>query len=162
MSPIVDAGSIPPTICAFVSHFVQRRFAISAFAAASGKITRRHSAARRCNMDWRITELKAYIDQHAGGVDCNLKRACQELRLNISPGYARYLFRREIGLSVKEYAKRERLLMAMERLIDSNVPVKTIAAELGYRRTYDFTRLFKQQYCLSPTKFRKKVTAFVP
>ena len=103
-------------------------------------------------MDWRVFRLKQFIDNHAGGVDSGLKRACRQLGLDISLSRARYLFKRDIGLGVREYAKRERLLIAVERLIDSDVPVKTIASDLGYRTTYDFTRLFKERVSLEPNE----------
>ena len=106
-------------------------------------------------MDWRVTKLKAYIDGHAGGVGSSLKHTCEELRLGISPAYLAQLFKRETGLSLKKYAKRERLLIAMERLTNTNDPVKAIATELGYRNPFDFTRAFEEQCGLSPTKFRR-------
>jgi methylphosphotriester-DNA--protein-cysteine methyltransferase len=106
-------------------------------------------------MDWRVAKLIGAIDSHTGGIAWNLEVACRELGLNISPEYARHLFKRDTGLGVKEYAKKKRLLMVAERLINTNVPFKTIAADFGYRKTYDLARLFKKQYCLSPTKFRQ-------
>jgi two-component system, response regulator YesN len=105
-------------------------------------------------MDWRVAKLKAYIDNHAGGVDCSLGRICQKLGLGISAAYAARLFKRNTGMGVREYAKMKRLEIAAERLTSTNVPVKLIAADLGYKTTLDFIRLFTKQHHLSPAKFR--------
>jgi Helix-turn-helix domain len=45
-------------------------------------------------------------------------------------------------------------MRAIEQLIGTTLPVKVIAAELGYRVPFDFTRAFRKEYGLTPTKFR--------
>jgi AraC-like DNA-binding protein len=46
-------------------------------------------------------------------------------------------------------------MTAIKQLTNTNLPVKAIASELGYRQTFDFARMFKGQCRLSPTRFRK-------
>ncbi len=106
-------------------------------------------------MDRRVAKLVEAINGHSGAMDWNLEHACRELHLGISPAYAARLFKRNIGWGVREYAKKRRLLTAIERLIATSLPMKTIAAELGYRKPFDFARLFKKQFGLSPTRFRQ-------
>jgi len=105
--------------------------------------------------DWRIMRLLRFIDDHGGCVGWGLDRACRELRLEISGAYAARLFKRCIGLGVREYAKKKRFLMAAERLKATDLPIKVIAAEFGYQSLAHFTRRFKEQFRLSPTEFRK-------
>ncbi len=45
-------------------------------------------------------------------------------------------------------------MRAIEQLIGTTLPIKVIAAELGYRVPFDFTRVFRKEYGLTPTKFR--------
>jgi AraC-like DNA-binding protein len=106
-------------------------------------------------MDWRVSKLKDAIDSNAGGVAWNLKRACQELGLGISPAYAGQLFKRHFGLSVREYAKKLRLQQALERLTRTELPIKVIAGQLGYREASNFTRFFRDQRHQTPTKSRE-------
>jgi methylphosphotriester-DNA--protein-cysteine methyltransferase len=106
-------------------------------------------------MDWRVAKLIEAIDTRSGATGCNLGRTCQKLKLDISPAYAARLFKRQTGLGVKQYAKKQRLLTAIERLTTTNVPVKAIATDLGYRKTFDFARVFKEQCGLTPTRFRQ-------
>jgi methylphosphotriester-DNA--protein-cysteine methyltransferase len=94
-------------------------------------------------------------ESRSGAMGCSLERTCQKLKLDISPAYAAQLFRRQTGLGVKQYAKKQRLLTAIERLTTTNVAVKAIATDLGYRKTFDFARMFKGQYRLTPTRFRQ-------
>ena len=104
--------------------------------------------------DWRIVELLRWIDGHAGAVDCNLEQICWELNLGISPAYAARLFELHTGQGFREYTKSKRLIRATEQLIATNRPVKAIAAELGYRRVFEFRRSFEKQFGLTPTRFR--------
>jgi len=121
------------------------------------KATLANAPARRegtLGIDWRVARLHQSIDRSTGAVDWKLEQVCRELKLGISPAYAARLFRSHTGRGVREYARNKRLLKAVERLIATSVPVKTIAAELGYRNSFDFTRSFEREYCLTPTKFR--------
>jgi AraC-like DNA-binding protein len=107
------------------------------------------------DMDRRIMKLLHFIDSHEGSIGWDLDHVCRELRLDISGAYAARLFKRCTGLGVREYSKKKRLLMAAERLTTTDIPVKAIAAEFGYRSLPHFTRRFKEQFRLSPTDFRK-------
>lgn len=108
--------------------------------------------------DERIMKLVGLIESHEGSIGWGLDRACRELRLDISGAYAGRLFKRCTGLGVREYAKTKRLMKAAERLKITDLPVKVIAAECGYHSLSHFTRRFKEQFGLSPSEFRKKVT----
>lgn len=118
-----------------------------------------HRLKTRSSTDWRITRLLHFIDGQEGRVDWDLDHACQELRLNISGPYAAQLFKQCIGLGIREYAKKRRLLLAAERLQIPDLPIKVIAAEFGYRSLAHFSRRFKDQFHISPTEFRKRGAA---
>jgi len=110
-------------------------------------------SAGRLVIDWRVAKLLQYIDRQ-NGVTWNLEHICRELRLGISPPYAARLFERHTGQGLRNYAKRKRLLKAVEQLIATDLPIKVIAAELGYRKPFDLARTFEAQYSLTPTRFR--------
>ena len=105
--------------------------------------------------DLRVSKLIHHIDGHQGSVGWDLDGACRELGLEVSGAYAGRLFKRYAGLGVREYAKRKRLLASAELLKTTDLPVKVIAAESGYRSLPHFSRRFKQQFQLSPTEFRR-------
>jgi len=110
----------------------------------------------RSNGDPRIAKLTDFIDSHEGRVGWDLTHTCRELKLDISAAYAGRLFKLARGLGVREYAKKKRLSAAAELLRTTNLSVKAIAVEVGYRSPPDFTRRFKRQFHLSPSDFRKQ------
>jgi transcriptional regulator GlxA family with amidase domain len=105
--------------------------------------------------DCRIRNLASYIEHHIAG-EWSLADACRELKLDISAAYAARLFKRYTGLGVREYAAKMRLQMAADRLTTTDLPIKVIAAECGYRNHCDLDRRFRERYHLSPTRFREK------
>jgi AraC-like DNA-binding protein len=105
--------------------------------------------------DQRIAKLTDFIDSHDGRIGWDLEHTCRELKLDISGAYAARLFKLSRGLGVREYAKKKRLTAAAEFLRTTDLSVKAIAIEFGYRSPPDFTRRFKEQFHLSPTDFRK-------
>ena len=116
----------------------------------------------RTDGDQRIAKLTDFIDSHDGRIGWDLAHACRELKLNISGAYAARLFKLARGLGVREYAKNKRLSAAAEFLRTTDLSVKAIAVEFGYRSPPDFTRRFKEQFHLSPTDFRKRALRHGP
>jgi AraC-like DNA-binding protein len=55
---------------------------------------------------------------------------------------------------VRKYAKEKRLSRAVELLIVTDLPIKTIAADLGYRKPFDLARAFRKRYGFTPSRFR--------
>jgi two-component system response regulator YesN len=104
----------------------------------------------------RVSKLVEAVNSHSGATDWKMEDACRELKLDISFAYAARLFRRDTGVGVREYAKRRRVIMASECLAATELPIKAIASELGYRQASNFTRFFKKQNILSPTRFRSR------
>jgi AraC-like DNA-binding protein len=107
------------------------------------------------NIDVRVRRLVQSIDIKIGSTEWDLEDACRELKLDISSAHAARLFKRYTGMGVREYAKKKRLTQAAKRLIATNLSIKAIAAEFGYRKPVDFARTFKQQYHLTPSQFRR-------
>jgi|SRR5579872_6156286 len=103
-------------------------------------------------IDWRVAKLLQSVDQHNGAA--GWEDICQKASLSISPAYAARLFQRHTGQGVRKYATDKRLLRAAEQLITTDLPIKTIAGDLGYRKPFDFARTFRKQYGFAPRRFR--------
>lgn len=67
-------------------------------------------------------------------------------------------FKREMGMSVKEYQNDLRLARARELLLESDQPVSAIAAEVGIENAAYFARRFKQKYRVSARELRQGVS----
>ncbi len=107
------------------------------------------------DVDWRAEKLKEFIDSHSAGDRWSIEDVCEELGLPTSVRQARRLFKTLVGMNFREYAKNKRLAFAARQLEATEEPVKVIALEIGYRRTAEFTRSFKELFSLSPLEFRR-------
>jgi len=105
-------------------------------------------------LDWRAEKLKDFIDSHSAGDRLSIEEVCKELRLPTSVRQTRRLFKTSVGITVRKYARNKRLAFAARQLQATGTPIKVIALEIGYHRTAEFTRSFKELFRLSPTEFR--------
>jgi AraC-like DNA-binding protein len=74
----------------------------------------------------------------------------------LHPNYAMALFRRSVGMSIKQSITRHRLDMAQSLLIATSHPVASIAFDCGYGSLSSFYAAFEQRFRTSPADFRKK------
>lgn len=75
--------------------------------------------------------------------------------LGMSVRSLRRNFRRRLGLSPHQYVIAQRIRVARQRLLETDVPIKEIARELGYADVFYFGRQFKQQTGVAPAAFRR-------
>ena len=77
-------------------------------------------------------------------------------RFSLSKEHICSLFRQEIEMTVSEYVNMVKLNHAIELLSNSSMNVSQISEYLGYSSVYYFSRIFKQRYGISPTRFIEK------
>lgn len=98
-----------------------------------------------------VRQVIGYISAHLGE-DLPLKRLAAEVYL--SPAHLIRLFREQTQHSPHEYI----ILMRMDRakylLKTTELPIKTIAFEVGYRSESSFTNAFTERIGISPRRFR--------
>ena len=78
-------------------------------------------------------------------------------RLNYSPAHLSRLFSEEVGQSFSEYLQSYRLEIAAHKLATTSHPVCRIAESVGYNDVRFFYQLFKREYGLTPSNYRKKI-----
>lgn len=74
--------------------------------------------------------------------------------LHLSREYTAALFKRETGMTLSEFTNERKLAMAVRMIREGEMPLCDIARELGYENYGYFSRLFKERYGSSPTKFK--------
>jgi AraC-like DNA-binding protein len=74
---------------------------------------------------------------------------------SISDFTLKRLFRKHLHTSVHQYIRERRLTQASKLLITSRMPVKQIAAEVGFKYRNAFDAAFKKHFSMSPGQFRK-------
>jgi AraC-like DNA-binding protein len=75
-------------------------------------------------------------------------------KLNLSPGHVSNTFRRKKGRSLKSRIDEVRASHAEEMLILTDLPVKLVAAEMGFPDVYAFSRFVKRHSGRSPRALR--------
>ena len=64
------------------------------------------------------------------------------------------LLKQHLGMTAQTWLDKRRLLVARERLTSSNISLKKIAFQLGFRHPPHFTNWFKRHTHMTPTAFR--------
>lgn len=72
--------------------------------------------------------------------------------LNINRRYMSRIFKERYGKTVMEYLVDYRLKKASERLL-SGASVSDVAKHCGYRDVFNFSKMFKRKYGVSPSRF---------
>ena len=71
-------------------------------------------------------------------------------RFHLSPQYFGELFKRDTGMSVKEFQRECRMEMAMALLRGGTFSITEVAAEVGLEDVAYFSRLFKRKFGMPP------------
>lgn len=79
-------------------------------------------------------------------------------KLNVSRSYLSSRFSAEMGLTLTQYIINLRMTQAKRLLITTDHPIARIAALVGFRDAYYFSRFFKKNARMAPTKYRKTHT----
>ncbi|MEM5344191.1 helix-turn-helix domain-containing protein [Paraburkholderia azotifigens] len=108
---------------------------------------------RRCP-EALIHQAKRYIESHLG--DTALDVAGIAAGVHVSPQHLQRLFRTK-GISLMRYvwqARLERARLLLRALEPRNSSIQEIGWQCGFTTAAHFSRLFKQQYGVSPSDFR--------
>ena len=77
-------------------------------------------------------------------------------RLNLDRSYFSSYFKSKIGVSPQEFLLNLRLETARQLMIGRGETPTTAANSVGYSDIYNFSRMFKRKYCLSPRAYIEK------
>ena len=67
-----------------------------------------------------------------------------------------YLFDKQVGLSPIQFLTEIRLKHSRDLLCTTKMPIKEIAERVGYQDAFYFCRVFKKQYEMTPSEYRKQ------
>ncbi len=76
--------------------------------------------------------------------------------VNLSPDYFARLFKRRVGSTFVDYLKIRKLDSSKYLLKNTNLSIGEIAQMIGYDESNYFTRVFKKQVGVSPSRFREE------
>lgn len=75
-------------------------------------------------------------------------------QLNMTPSYLSSLFKKEMGVTLTDYVNQQRIAHAQHLLLDTSLPIKSIAQQCGIADLNYFMRLFKRMAGVTPKAFR--------
>jgi len=101
-----------------------------------------------------VSKIKAYVEEHYTEL---IRLESLAERLNYSVSHISAVFKSETNYSLVEYVMQLRMKKAVALLKSTNVPLKEIAASVGYTDVHYFNRLFKRHLGISPGRYRKLV-----
>jgi two-component system response regulator YesN len=100
-----------------------------------------------------IEKAKQYISENYSDYDISVEKLCSEL--HVSPTYFSTMFKKETGMSFVNYLTTTRLEEAIKLLNTTDDKTYIIAEKVGYPEANYFSYVFKKQFGVSPSKYRK-------
>lgn len=97
--------------------------------------------------------IQDYVDQHYAE---DISRSSLTDIFYLDSDYASKLFKKETGISFKNYIIHRRIEAAKELLGTTDLPINTISDNVGYANYSYFTRLFKKVTDMTPIEYRNK------
>ena len=120
----------------------------------------------------RSRELVLEGTENAGESDANLAEQAEKYikehifqkitrtdvadHVHLNPDYFSRLFRKETGLSFKDYVLREKMRRAAEMLAHTKFSIGIIASKIGFDNFSHFSQTFRNYYNMSPQDYRSK------
>jgi Response regulator containing CheY-like receiver domain and AraC-type DNA-binding domain len=100
-----------------------------------------------------VEKIKQYI---AGHMDYDLTRESIASKFYLNSDYLSRVFKKETGFSISDYLIHERIRIAKDLLVNTDMPIKEIVSSVGYTNFSHFSKVFKNNTNLNPLTFRKK------
>lgn len=102
----------------------------------------------------RVESMARYINEHAlEAISADeVARAA-----GLHPNYAMALFKRTVGMTIKQSIIRQRMDTAQSMLIGSDVSISQTAFDCGFGSISSFYAAFEKRFGVSPKQFRKSI-----
>ncbi len=103
---------------------------------------------------FKVEQMARYIGEHALD-ELTVEQVAQAVELN--PKYAMTLYKKTMGITIKQTILRHRLDSARSMLIASDLPVSTISYDCGFGSLSSFYEAFNARFRVTPAEFRKSM-----
>lgn len=99
-----------------------------------------------------ISNVICYMEHE---YDENITVAQLAEEFHISPNYLTNLFHKETGQTPTDYLRQIRTSQARQLLLTTNLPIQKISEKIGIDDSNYFVKLFKKDYAMTPSQYRK-------
>ena len=121
----------------------ERRLSAEDAAAPSSSIT-----------DFHVSRIKDFLRQ-------NLRRPVSltevAVQVRLTEAHTARLFKKATGLTLQEYARRQRIAEAKKLLVTTEENLSEISRAIGFASLTVFSRNFKQEAGVTPSEFRRQI-----
>lgn len=101
--------------------------------------------------DTAISRVISFIEENYH-LDINIDILCNHV--NYSRSYLSRLFKKEVNMTIPEYANTVRIRHAKMLLTESNMSMREVASSVGFSDPYYFSNVFKSFTGCSPSAYR--------
>ncbi len=109
---------------------------------------------RRRKHEVTVEDILAFTEENCRNAELNQSAIADHF--HISAYSVSRIFKQQFGTGFAEYVNGKRMEQAKELLLNTGKSIKEIAMEVGFSDGNYFSRVFKQNYGISPTAFRQK------
>lgn len=103
-----------------------------------------------------VRRARQYIEKYFTDSDITIEHVADNLQ--VSPVYLGRVIKQDLGTSFVSVVTNLRIKKAMQLLNNTDLPIVTIAEEVGYDTQHYFSTAFKKVIGVSPNKYRKNPT----
>ena len=151
---------------AFFTHINQNKL-YTALAAADQKSSRNHAKWFRAiteelkkesqkQIDSAVLSISEYITAYVRDhISENIGTSVLAEVSGYSSGYLSRIFKQHKGISIHEYITQQRMNLARELLVNTNLRIYEIASSCGYDNTAYFIKVFKSQLGQTPQEYKQ-------
>ena len=104
-------------------------------------------------LDSRIRAAQFYLMEHLSD-DISIEGLAEVAWL--SPTQFKKLFRQQLGMTVMQYLRQQRMDRAKALLVHTDYPVQLVAEQVGYLDLSAFSRRFNQHFGLKPSEVSRR------
>lgn len=117
------------------------------------KIRRSDQAEQRSAKEKLAMKVREYVGRNLG--IASLQTIADAVYLH--PVYLSRLYKAETGEGISEYIHRQRMVKAAELLRSPSIRIYEISESLGYRNAAYFSKVFREQFGMTPQDYRDQV-----
>lgn len=104
---------------------------------------------------WQLQQVYALIEEEVRGKRLTVVQIAR--RCGLSERHLMRAFKASTGLTLHQYSNEVRMRRAMSALRNEEVPLKVLAAELGFNSPSAFSAAFRQNVGCTPSEFRHRM-----
>jgi len=100
----------------------------------------------------RVRDVQYILEASQGNAGLTLYAI--SVQFGVTPNHLSKTFKRTVGKSFRTVLVQSRQRHAAELIRTTDLPIKEIAAQCGYKHVSDFSACFKRVYGICPTEYR--------